>query len=213
MAAKKNNKARAAGGPSKTEFVLGLPRELSAKDVVVKAKEKGLKLSEAYVYKIRSASKGGSSKGGSAKGGSSRGGAPKRGAAKRAAPAAAKREAKPSAAAPAKAGMSKVDFVRSLPPGTSYADAAAQAKPLGIELSKAYFYVLKSEAKKSGSPAGAARQGRAPGRPPRAAASAVNGLRLSSDDRQEQALIDAVRTLGAERARSLIEALERFERG
>ncbi len=208
MAAKKNNKARAAGGPSKTEFVLGLPRELSAKDVVVKAKEKGLKLSEAYVYKIRSASKGGS-----AKGGSSRGGAPKRGAAKRAAPAAAKREAKPSAAAPAKAGMSKVDFVRSLPPGTSYADAAAQAKPLGIELSKAYFYVLKSEAKKSGSPAGAARQGRAPGRPPRAAASAVNGLRLSSDDRQEQALIDAVRTLGAERARSLIEALERFERG
>ena len=57
MAAKKNNKARAAGGPSKTEFVLGLPRELSAKDVVVKAKEKGLKLSEAYVYKIRSASK------------------------------------------------------------------------------------------------------------------------------------------------------------
>ena len=56
MAAKKNNKARAAGGPSKTEFVLGLPRELSAKDVVVKAKEKGLKLSEAYVYKIRSAS-------------------------------------------------------------------------------------------------------------------------------------------------------------
>ena len=208
MAAKKNNKARAAGGPSKTEFVLGLPRELSAKDVVVKAKEKGLKLSEAYVYKIRSASKGGS-----AKGGSSRGGAPKRGAAKRAAPAAAKREAKPSAAAPAKAGMSKVDFVRSLPPGTSYADAAAQAKPLGIELSKAYFYVLKSEAKKSGSPAGAARQGRAPGRPPRAAASAVNGLRLSSDDRQEQALIDAVRTLGAERARSLIEALERFVRG
>ena len=208
MAAKKNNKARAAGGPSKTEFVLGLPRELSAKDVVVKAKEKGLKLSEAYVYKIRSASPGGS-----AKGGSSRGGAPKRGAAKRAAPAAAKREAKPSAAAPTKAGMSKVDFVRSLPPGTSYADAAAQAKPLGIELSKAYFYVLKSEAKKSGSPAGAARQGRAPGRPPRAAASAVNGLRLSSDDRQEQALIDAVRTLGAERARSLIEALERFERG
>lgn len=215
MAAKKNNKARAAGGPSKTEFVLGLPRELSAKDVVVKAKEKGLKLSEAYVYKIRSASKGGS-----AKGGSSRGGAPKRGAAKRAAPAAAKREAKPSAAAPTKAGMSKVDFVRSLPPGTSYADAAAQAKPLGIELSKAYFYVLKSELKKSGKSGASSVPGAAPvakgkpGRKPRAqVTSTAHGLRLTSGNPNEQAVIDAVRALGANRARELIAVVEKFERG
>ena len=193
MAAKKRKKAAGGSGGSKTQFVLGLPRDLSARDVVSKAKEKGLKLSEAYVYKIRSSSKGG---------------APK--------PKATKAETKP-AGGPRTAGMSKVDFVRSLPPGTSYADAAAQAKPLGIELSKAYFYVLKSEAKKAGGAAKpAAPTGRAPGRPSRAAAPSPrrsNGLRLTSDDRSEQSLIDAVRSLGADRARSLIETIEKFERG
>jgi hypothetical protein len=189
MAAKKKKKAAAGGGGTKTQFVLGLPRDLSAKDVVIKAKEKGLKLSEAYVYKIRSSSKGG-------------------------APSVAKSEAKPAASAARKSGMSKVDFVRSLPPGTSYADAASQAKPLGLELSKAYFYVLKSEAKKaSGSSLAMAPKVKGPGRPGRPPANGTNGLRLSSGDRQEQALIDAVRTLGATRARSLIETIEKFERG
>jgi hypothetical protein len=51
MAAKKINKSA---------FVRGLPGELSAKEVVAKAKEQGLTLTEAYVYTIRSASKRGS---------------------------------------------------------------------------------------------------------------------------------------------------------
>jgi hypothetical protein len=183
MAAKKKSKAVGKAQVNKTQFVLDLPRELSAKDVVVKAKESGLKLSEAYVYKIRSASKG-------------------------SAPKAAKADGK--VAAPRKdGGMSKVDFVRSLPPGTSYADAAEQAKPHGIELSKAYYYVLKSEAKKAG-----ALKGSPKGRPEKAARASAgqNGLRLSSNDRSEQALIEAVRALGADRARSLIAVIEKFER-
>lgn len=57
MAAKK--KAKAAFG-AKAAFVRGLPRETPAKEVVAQAAKKGLKLSENYVYTIRSA---GTSKG------------------------------------------------------------------------------------------------------------------------------------------------------
>jgi hypothetical protein len=52
MAAKK--KAKAAFG-AKAAFVRGLPRETPAKEVVAQAAKKGLKLSENYVYTIRSA--------------------------------------------------------------------------------------------------------------------------------------------------------------
>jgi hypothetical protein len=101
---------------------------------------------------------------------------------------------------------SKADFVRGLPPGTSFADADAKAKELGIELSKAYYYVLKSEAKKGGR-ASAGRGGRRRGRPGQRA----GGLRLASDNRDEEALLQAARKLGAARARQLIEAFAKFE--
>lgn len=39
---------------SKAQFVRSLPPDMPAKDVVAKAKAKGLKLSPAYVYVIRS---------------------------------------------------------------------------------------------------------------------------------------------------------------
>jgi hypothetical protein len=42
---------------NKSEFVRSLPAEMSAKDVVAKAKEEGLTLTEAYVHTIRSAAK------------------------------------------------------------------------------------------------------------------------------------------------------------
>lgn len=51
MAAKK--KTKSAFG-AKAAFVRGLPRETPAKEVVVQAAKKGLKLSENYVYTIRS---------------------------------------------------------------------------------------------------------------------------------------------------------------
>ena len=39
------------------------------------------------------------------------------------------------------------------------------------------------------------------------------GLRITSDDPNEQALIAAVRALGAGRSRGLIDSIEKFERG
>ena len=110
--------------------------------------------------------------------------------------------------------MTTTDFVKSLPPETSFKDAAERAAALGINLSKGYFYVLKSGAKKApGATAGV--RGR-PGRKPGAATLAAmggRGLRLSSDDPGEQALIEAVRAIGAARARDLISSVEKFERG
>jgi hypothetical protein len=106
---------------------------------------------------------------------------------------------------------SKAEFVRSLPPGTSFADAAEKAKSLGIELSKAYYYVLKSELKKGGGKL----LSRSRSKGPRGRVSAVAGLkslRLSSDDPAENALLAAVRKLGSSRARAIIDAVERFER-
>jgi hypothetical protein len=39
---------------SKADFVRGLPKNLSTKEVVAKAKQAGIKLGEDYVYKVRS---------------------------------------------------------------------------------------------------------------------------------------------------------------
>jgi hypothetical protein len=47
---------------SKAAFVRSLPRTMSAKEVIAKAKAAGLKLSPAYIYVIRSKSTGPSSK-------------------------------------------------------------------------------------------------------------------------------------------------------
>lgn len=42
---------------TKTAFVLGLPSDMPAKEVVSKAKEAGITISDGYVYEIRSATK------------------------------------------------------------------------------------------------------------------------------------------------------------
>jgi len=65
--AKKTSKKRAkpgpkSGEPSKSDFIRGLPRDTPAKEVVAKAKEAGMALTEAYVYAVRSASKGSGAK-------------------------------------------------------------------------------------------------------------------------------------------------------
>jgi hypothetical protein len=90
--AKKSTAAKSPYG-TKTAFVMGLPREMSAREVVAKGKAQGIKLSEAHVYKIRSTSKSPSAKKGA-----------KGPAAKKAAKAPAKKAAKKGAAkkAPAK---------------------------------------------------------------------------------------------------------------
>jgi len=48
---------RPAKKPNKSAFVRSLPQATSAKEVVAKAKAAGMKISEAYVYAIRSSSR------------------------------------------------------------------------------------------------------------------------------------------------------------
>lgn len=61
MAAKKRSKQGGRKG-SKTAFVLGLAHSMPAKDVVAKAAAQGMKLSEKYVYNVRSSHRSGPAK-------------------------------------------------------------------------------------------------------------------------------------------------------
>ena len=206
MAAKKKT--------SKTDFVRKFP-DLPAADVVKKGAEAGLNFSDKYVYKVRAVDRSKSKAAGEPK--AAKAAAPKAAKATKA-PKAAKAAAPAAPAAPAAASkpgaMTTTDFVKSLPPKMSFKEAAERATKLGIKLSKGYFYVLKSGAKKApGAGKVAAPKGK-PGRKPAAAASAAGkGLRLTSDNPTEQALLDAVRNLGSERSRALIASVEKFERG
>src|SRR4051794_36116183 len=93
LAKKTTARKSSSGGGNKADFVRGLP-DLTAKEVVAKAKERGMKLSDAYVYKLRSIAK--------------TGGSPKPSA-----------KAEKPAAASNGAPMTATAFVRALPPGTS----------------------------------------------------------------------------------------------
>jgi hypothetical protein len=74
------------------------------------------------------------------------------------------------------------------------------AEKLGT--STAYVYVVKSATNKTGSK----RPGRKPGRKP----SSSGGLTLASSNADENAVIAGVRTLGAARARAIIDVAEQF---
>jgi type III secretion system FlhB-like substrate exporter len=125
MAAKKKKTAtKSASKPAgktygnKTKFVLGLPRELSAKQVVDEAKKNGITITEAHVYKIRST-------------------------AKSKLPKASKASA--SAGRPSSGGsLSKRDFVLSFGQDTKASEILRKAKEQGIGLSKAYLYTIRS---------------------------------------------------------------------
>lgn len=131
MAAKKKKTAtKSAAKPAtktygnKTKFVLGLARDMSAKQVVDEAKKNGIAITEAHVYKIRSTAKNK---------------APKAGGKASTAPAAR------AAGRPASGGaVSKRDFVLSFGPDTKASDILRKAKEQGIGLSKAYLYTIRS---------------------------------------------------------------------
>jgi type III secretion system FlhB-like substrate exporter len=149
MAAKKKKTTKPYG--NKTKFVLGLSRDLSAKQVVEEAKKNGITITEAHVYKIRSTAK--------AKGGKSPG-RPAKAAARGRAGAGRKAAAAPRGRASA-AGLSKRDFVLGFGSDTPASEILRKAKEQGIGLSKAYLYTIRSS--------GGASQKR--GRPVKAAAS------------------------------------------
>jgi hypothetical protein len=128
MAAKKKKTTTKPYG-NKTKFVLGLARDLSAKEVVEEAKKNGITITEAHVYKIRSTAK--------AKG-KGPGKGERTGTRGRAA-AAAK-----TTRAGASAGQSKRDFVLSFGAETPASEILRKAKDAGIGLSKAYLYTIRS---------------------------------------------------------------------
>jgi hypothetical protein len=121
MAAKKKKTATKTYG-NKTKFVLGLPRDMSAKQVVDEAKKQGITITEAHVYKIRSTAKAKGPKGAGAKGAASKG----------------------SSKASASGSLSKRDFVLSFGPDTKASEILRKAKEAGIGLSKAYLYTIRS---------------------------------------------------------------------
>lgn len=181
MAAKK--KATKVYG-SKTSFVMGLPRDMSAKEVIKRAKAQGLTLSEAHVYKIRSTNKD-KEKSKPA----SKAVAPKGEAKARAAKANGDGAEAATPGTEASASMSKRDFVLSFGSSTPASEILAQAKARGLSLSKAYLYTIRSS-KGPKDKAGPA---------PRAARTAKAGHDLESQ------LIDAALDLGLARATQILD--------
>jgi hypothetical protein len=123
-AKKKKTTTKSAAKPAgktygnKTKFVLGLPREISAKQVVDEAKKNGIAITEAHVYKIRSTAKNKLPKAGKSAASASRGSSG--------------------------GSVSKRDFVLSFGPDTKASEILRKAKEQGIGLSKAYLYTIRS---------------------------------------------------------------------
>lgn len=135
---------------NKTKFVMGLPRDLSAKQVVEKAKQQGITITEAHVYKIRSTAK-----------------------SKPAGKAPGKPGRPPKSSAPADAsGLSKREFVLRFGPETPASEILKKAKEAGLGLSKAYLYTIRSSSGAS-QKRGAAGGGRAGGARSRASVSSL----------------------------------------
>ncbi len=108
---------------SKSDFVRAQPSTLSGAEVVLKAKEAGIKLTSQLVYKVRGTAK----------------------AKKVATPKVAAVSTTPSA--PTKAPKSKAAFVRGLPASTPAKDVVKQAKAAGMKLGVSYVYNIRGAAK------------------------------------------------------------------
>ena len=106
-----------------TKFILALPRTLSAKEVLTKAKASGHKTSEGNVHRVRRLHGG------------------KKASTKKASTATT------TAAPSAKLPQSKADFVHSLPPSTPAKKVIAKAKAAGLSVSETYVYALRRSAK------------------------------------------------------------------
>src|ERR1700712_3511305 len=140
MAAKKKKTTTKPYG-NKTKFVLGLSRDLSAKEVVSEAKKNGITITEAHVYKIRSTDK---AKGGKGAGRPVKSAAKKAIKSGRASKTTAAKRGRAAKSAKGGAGLSKREFVLSFGADTAASDILRQAKDAGIGLSKAYLYTIRS---------------------------------------------------------------------
>lgn len=182
MAAKKKKSVQKTYG-NKTKFVLGLSRDLSAKQVVDEAKKAGIAITEAHVYKIRSTAKAKTPKAG-----------------KSAGRASASKGATSSS-------QSKRDFVLSFGPDTKASEILQKAKAAGIGLSKAYLYTIRSAGGASNK-RGSGRKGAASSSPAAASAkaAALRGSRGAAASVEAQ-FIDAAIDLGLAKAGDLLQRL------
>ena len=186
-----------------TKFILSLPTNLSAAEVMEKAKAAGMQTTESNVHRVRRASQGPE--------------AAKAPAAKKAAPAKEKPAAAPkaaAAAAPADAGgINKAAFVRSLPATMRAKEVAEKAKDAGISISEKYVYTIRSNVKsakgapvaakkKAGRPAGsktAARPAAEPAAAPAAAPASGGEIQFRTYALE----------IGVGRARKILDDMER----
>ena len=183
-----NNGAKRRG--SKTSFVLGLAMDLPAKEVVAKAKEEGIELSEKYVYEVRAAQR-------------AKTGKPKarRGAGKVAGRGPGRPRKVVSEKAPAAAKVArkvrgpKREFVLSQPSSMTATEVVEAAKKRGMSLTANYVYNLRS----GGAKATPARGGAA--KAPRLAVEAVGAKRGTLDAQFVHLALD----LGLTRATDLLE--------
>ena len=198
MAAKKKKTTKPYG--NKTKFVLGLSRDLSAKQVVEEAKKNGITITEAHVYKIRSTAK--------AKGGKGAG-RPAKSAARGRKAVAAKGRASAGRASSG-AGLSKRDFVLGFGSDTPASEILRKAKEQGIGLSKAYLYTIRSSggsAQKRGRPVKAAAAGKGRASAAKATkASFRKGSRGGANSLETQ-FLDAAMDLGLAKATELLSRL------
>lgn len=176
MAAKKKKTATKTYG-NKTKFVLGLPRDMSAKQVVEEAKKNGITITEAHVYKIRSTAKTKAPKGAKPAAGAARGTSKSNGS----------------------SSQSKRDFVLSFGPEVKASEILRKAKEQGIGLSKAYLYTIRS--------AGGASQKRGRGTAPAASRGrAASGERTSFAGHEAQ-FVEAAIHVGLAKAADLLDRL------
>jgi hypothetical protein len=163
---------------NKTSFVMSLPRDLPAKQVVDQAKKAGLVISEAHVYKIRSTNKDKTKGPASSR---SNGKGPK-------SPAGRVSNGRGGAS-------EKRDFVLSFSPSTPASEILRKAKESGIGLSKAYLYTIRASA--GTKPAGRAAKA-APVKP------GAKG-RASAGGSLESQFVNAALDLGLSRAAELLD--------
>jgi len=120
---------RQKNSPNKSDFVRSQPNDLTAAQVVAKAKEAGLTITSALVYKVRSVEAAKGSKAAKAK-------------------AAKAKAAKAAKAAPAAKGKpNSSDFIRSLPATLTASEVVRQGKASGHSFSPALVYAVRRNAK------------------------------------------------------------------
>lgn len=159
-----------------TKFILALPKDLPAKEVLAKAKASGLETSESNVHRVRRLH-----------------GRRSKTRAKTSLPAARapKGGNKPS-------GLRKSDFVREQPASTPAKEVVAKAKASGLKLDLQYVYKVRSRSKPRRAPR-AARAASAPTSTVRTTSSSTEALLRALG--AELGLGRAVAILESERAR------------